>query len=83
MNEFAPPHHVLVHDSWTLDPGTGLNRPSVVKCNWFKRIKKVKIQGTLGYLDDDQFGRIVDEFLRILDDPDFSDWIGPKPDFSD
>jgi mRNA-degrading endonuclease toxin of MazEF toxin-antitoxin module len=69
----CPLYHVIV---------PGLDKPSVAKCNWFRKIKQNKVIRSCGYLDDDLMETIVDRFLEIFGDPTFDDWVGPPADLA-
>jgi mRNA-degrading endonuclease toxin of MazEF toxin-antitoxin module len=76
----CPPYHIPVHDSWIKDPKTGLDAPCVAKCNWIRKIDQSKILGSRGHLDDERLAEIVDEFLKLHNDPTFTKWVGRRPD---
>lgn len=69
-----PNHHVLVHDGNRRDPHTGLERPSVVKCNWARKIKQTRVVRSLGWMPDNLLSAILEVYDRIVDDPDFEEW---------
>jgi mRNA-degrading endonuclease toxin of MazEF toxin-antitoxin module len=69
-----PYYHLLVHDSDTFDPRTGLDRPSWVLCNFWDEVDQDTIRRPVGTLPDEILKDVLDVFDRIWADEDFPDW---------
>jgi len=74
FREPLPTYHVPL--PWTPDGSgpTGLNKPSVAKCNWPREIDPHKVVRSLGFLPPGTLRTIVAEFDRLYEDESFSDW---------
>ena len=72
IDDPCPAYHVHV---------PGLDKPSVAKCNWVRKVKQNKVIRSCGYLEYDLMETIIEEFLKIYNDPNFDDWVGPRPEF--
>ncbi len=82
IDESRPIYHVPLHGGTIRDAKSGLSKPSVAKCNWFRKIKQSRVLGSYGFLDEDLLETIVERFLELLNDPKFNDWVGPAPDLA-
>lgn len=69
-----PYYHILVHDSHSRDPVTGLYYPCVAKCDWYRVLEQTRLRGNWGTMPGDLLSAIVDAYDQLLKDPDFDDW---------
>lgn len=74
LQDPPPWYHITVHDSHDLHPISGLDRPSVAKCNIPDEIKQSTIRRHVGDLPRDVRDLIVDTYDKIQADEDFDDW---------
>jgi mRNA-degrading endonuclease toxin of MazEF toxin-antitoxin module len=80
IEEPCPIYNVLLNNGTTRDARSGLNKPSVAKCNWFRKVKQSRVLASVGYLDEDLLETVVDRFLELVNDEKFTDWVGPAPE---
>ena len=62
----CPPYHVVVQDSDTPDPETGLWYPCVAKCNWYRVIERRRVRARIGHMPDELLDEDLSDFQRSL-----------------
>jgi mRNA-degrading endonuclease toxin of MazEF toxin-antitoxin module len=70
----CPPYHIVVHDSHTPSPETGLWYPCVAKCNWYRQIKRRRVSARIGHMPDELLDEIYRMFNVLYEDDNFCDW---------
>ena len=74
-NRTIPSYHIFVHNKYGLDPLSGLIKPCYAKCNWYRNVDQSRVQSPIGEICDAHLTEILIQLNRILDDPDFGDWM--------